>query len=307
MMQYTDRHFRYLARLLSPSIKLYTEMIVIDAILNNQDNLDSQNFFKHDIKIESPLAIQLGGSCPEKYAKVAKILNNYNFSEINLNIGCPSDRVQAGKIGACLMNEPYLVSECVSAIKSNLTKDIPVTIKTRIGIDNLDSYEFLYDFININLQQKTDGFIIHARKAWLTGLNPKQNRTIPKINYERAYAIKKDFPNTKIIVNGEIKKTSEIAHHLEKVDGTMLGRAVYNNPYMLTVIEKNFYNPDFVIPTREQITNQIFNYLEIQKKSNKSVTQILKHLQGLYFQEPNSKKWKQILNNKLQELKKTYS
>ena len=305
MMQYTDRHFRYMARLLSPSTKLYTEMIVIDAILNNQSNLDHKEFFKFNSEIENPLAIQLGGSCPKKYAEVAKILNNYNFAEINLNIGCPSDRVQAGKIGACLMNEPELVSECLYAIKSNLTKDIPVTIKTRIGIDNLDDYNFLHNFIEINLKYGADGFIIHARKAWLSGLNPKQNRTIPKINYDRAYKIKQNFPDTKIIINGEIKDIESIVNHLKITDGAMLGRAVYNNPHLLGDIEKNFYNPNYNIPTRETIAEKMFEYLNDQQKHNKSVTQILKHLQGLYYNEPNARKWRIMLNDKIQYYKKT--
>lgn len=304
MMQYTDRHFRYLARLLSPNIKLYTEMIVIDAILNNQDNLSEKEFFKFNSEIEHPLAIQLGGSCPEKYAKVAKILDNYNFDEININVGCPSDRVQAGKIGACLMKEPHLVAECLNAIKSNVKSSTKVTIKSRIGVDKLDDYDFLYNFIDINNKQNTDAFIIHARKAWLTGLNPKQNRTIPKINYDRVYQIKKDFSETKIIINGEIKNIEEIQNHLKYVDGCMLGRAVYNNLYLIGEIEKNFFNHNFEIPSRNQVVNLAFLYLEDQASHNKSVTQIIKHLHGLYFGEPNSKKWRLMLNEKIQEFKK---
>jgi len=300
MMQYTDRHFRYLARLLSPNVKLYTEMIVIDAILNNQENLDNKEFFKFNKELEPPLAIQLGGSCPKKYAKVAKILDKYNFAEINLNIGCPSDRVQAGKIGACLMQEPNLVAECLDAIKSNITKNTQVTVKSRIGIDNLDSYEFLYNFIDILNKKGSDAFIIHARKAWLSGLNPKQNRTIPKINYDRVYQIKKDFPDTKIIINGEIKTTSEISEHIKNVDGCMLGRAIYNNPYMLGEIEKEFFNNEYTIPSREEISEKMFSYLNEQVNHNKSVTQIIKHLQGLYFNEPNAKKWRSMLNNQIQ-------
>jgi len=303
MMQYTDRHFRYLARLISPNIKLYTEMIVIDAILNNQENLDNKELFKFNKKIEAPLAIQLGGSCPEKYAAVSKILDKYNFAEINLNIGCPSDRVQAGKIGACLMAEPSLVAECLDAVKSNITNKTDVTIKSRIGIDKLDSYEFLYNFIDILNKKGSDAFIIHARKAWLSGLNPKQNRTIPKINYDRVYQIKKDFPDTKIIINGEIKNTEEINNHLQHVDGCMLGRAIYNNPYILGEIEKEFFNKNYNIPSREEIADKMFSYLNEQVNHNKSVTQIIKHLQGLYYREPNAKSWKLMLNNKINYFK----
>ena len=230
MMDWTDRHCRYFYRLLSKNTQLYTEMITAKAILNGDKNrlLD----FNAE---ENPLTLQLGGSDPSEMAKCALIAQEWGYDEVNINVGCPSDRVLSGSFGACLMKEPDLVASCVESMIDNC--DIPVTVKSRIGIDDMESYEQLSDFIMRIHNKGCQHFIIHARKAWLQGLSPKENRTIPPLNYPWVYQLKTDFPQLQITINGGIENCNEVKNHLDYVDGVMLGRSVYHNPFLLREID----------------------------------------------------------------------
>src|SRR6185437_10625424 len=229
-----DRHDRYFLRLISPHALLYTEMVTIGALIHG----DAKRFLQFH-SIEHPVALQLGGSEPQKLAYCAKLGADFGYDEINLNVGCPSDRVQSGCFGACLMLDPYVVAECVNAMVNVVP--IPVTIKCRIGVDHEDSYESLYKFIACIAKAGCKVFIIHARKAWLQGLSPKQNREIPPLRYEVVRQIKQDFPHLTIIINGGIKNIADIQYHLSYVDGVMIGRAAYTNPYLLADIEENYF------------------------------------------------------------------
>lgn len=283
MIDWTYSHFRVLMRLLAPKALLYTEMLTPDAIINNPEkSLYYQS-------IEHPLAIQLGGSDKNKLVKAAIIAENAGFYEINLNLGCPSDRVQSGNFGACLMLEKTLVSDCIAAIKTNVK--IPVTAKIRIGVDNYDEYEFFEDFANTLINSGCDKLIVHARKAWLKGLSPKQNRTIPKINYAYVYKLKEKHPNYPIIINGDIKNISDIQQHLQLVDGVMLGRLAYENPYAITEIHKALY-PDTNILTRAEI---IHNYLSAINHQKTNISLLLKPLFNIYHGQNGASKWKQEL------------
>ena len=226
MMDWTDRHCRYFYRLISKNTQLYTEMITAKAILNG----DKNRLLDFNAQ-ENPLTLQLGGSDPSEMAKCALIAQEWGYDEVNINVGCPSDRVFSGNFGACLMKEPDLVASCVESMIDNC--NIPVTVKSRIGIDDMESYEQLSDFIMRIHNKGCQHFIIHARKAWLQGLSPKENRTIPPLNYPWVYQLKKDFPQLKITINGGIENCSEVKKHLDYVDGVMLGRSVYHNPFLL--------------------------------------------------------------------------
>ena len=283
MIDWTYSHFRVLMRIMAPRALLYTEMLTADAIISNRD----KSLFYHDI--EKPLAIQLGGYDKDKLVEAAIIAENAGYDEINLNLGCPSDKVQSGKFGACLMLEKDHVANCIAAIKKAVK--IPVTAKTRIGIDNHDDYAFFEDFSNAIIDSGCDKLIIHARKAWLKGLSPKQNRTIPKINYDYAYKFKQQNPNIPIIINGDIKSIAEIENHLKIVDGVMLGRLAYQNPYALAEIHKHFY-PDVKLPSRTEI---ISRYIQEIDPSKTSISLILKPLFNLYNGQFGSTKWKQKL------------
>ena len=235
MMDWTDKHCRYFYRLISKNVVLYTEMITSKAILHGDKNrlLD----FNDD---ENPLVLQLGGSDPKEMAECALIAQKWGYDEVNINVGCPSDRVLSGSFGACLMKEPDLVAQCVESMAEKC--DIPVTVKHRIGIDDMESYEQLSDFVERISDKGCEHFIVHARKAWLTGLSPKENRTIPPLNYPWVYRLKEDFSNLKFTINGGIENCEEIANHLDKVDGVMLGRAIYHNPFLLKQIEDEVFN-----------------------------------------------------------------
>ncbi len=278
MLDWTDSHCRYFYRVISAHTVLYTEMVTTGAILHGKGDYLSYNDAEH------PLVLQLGGSHVKDMTECAKIAEQYGYDEININVGCPSDRVQNGKFGACLMAEPQLVAECVSEMQA-ATK-IPVTVKSRIGIDELDSYEFLHTFIEQVAQAGCQHFIIHARKAWLSGLSPKQNREIPPLDYSRVYQVKQDFPSLSISINGGIKTLAEATVHLQHIDGVMIGREIYSNPYMLAAVDQQLYGMEKEIISREKIIDLMAEYInyyvsETPKHGNNRAWHVLRHMLGL--------------------------
>ena len=291
MMDCTDRHERYFLRLISKNVMLYTEMVVTKAILRgNKDKLLKFNSF------EKPLALQVGGSEKKELAEVSKIAEDYGYNEINLNLGCPSKKVQKNSFGACLMREPELVSECLAEMKSSCS--IPVTAKTRIGFDNIEEFDYLNTFVNKMKSVGVKTIILHARKAILKGLTPKQNLNIPKLNYKMVYDIKNSNPDLEIIINGGITNTNEIKNHLNHCDGVMIGRAIYQNPYFLKDIENDIFN-NFEISSREKIVEQILKYLEEEIKNGTKVNQVMRHTVGLYYGQSGSKEWKKYLSDNM--------
>ncbi|MBL1142338.1 MAG: tRNA dihydrouridine(20/20a) synthase DusA [Proteobacteria bacterium] len=289
MMDHTDRHFRYFMRLLSKHAVLYTEMITTGALIHG----DRQRFLSFN-DVEHPLAIQLGGSNPEDLAECAKISENEGYDEVNLNIGCPSDRVQNGQFGACLMSNKNLVADCVDKIQSIIS--IPVTIKTRIGIDDLDSYDFLYDFINTTRAAGCNTFIIHARKAILSGLSPKENREIPPLNYERVHKIKRDFPDLNITINGGFTELSEIKLQLNHVDGVMVGRTAYQNPFMLAEADNILFENKNPAPLRASILKSYRDYVDKQLLQGERIKNLSRHIIGLYQGQPGARQYRQLLS-----------
>ena len=274
MMQYTDMHDRYLLRLISKKIFLYTEMIATGSLIYGKC-LDQLDFNKE----EHPVGIQLGGSDINDLVECSKMSEQRGYDEINLNVGCPSDRVQKGKFGACLMLEPNLVGDCLKNMQDAVS--IPVSIKCRLGIDENISYEFLYNFISIVKESGINLFIIHARNGILSGLSPRQNRNVPPLKYDYVYKLKEDFPELEIIINGGIKSLEESKTHLKKVDGVMIGRAAYDNPFMLKDIESNFYNIDSCTESKKEILNKYLEYVEMQLKNGHNLSKMMKHLFGL--------------------------
>jgi len=295
MMDWTDRHCRYFYRLLSKNTQLYTEMITAKAILNGDKNrlLDFNTG-------ENPLTLQLGGSDPKEMAKCALIAQEWGYDEVNINVGCPSDRVLSGSFGACLMKEPDLVASCVESMIDKC--DIPVTVKSRIGIDDMESYDQLKDFITRIHNKGCQHFIIHARKAWLQGLSPKENRTIPPLNYPWVYQLKRDFPQLIITINGGIESCDEVKGHLDQVDGVMLGRSVYHNPFLLRDIEASIFGNDKNLLDREQILKKYMTYISQQIKVGVPIRSMTRHILGLYHGESNAKLFRRMLSGKTVEL-----
>ena len=291
MMDCTDRHERYFLRLISKNVLLYTEMIVSEAI----DRGDKKKLLSFNLK-EKPVALQLGGSSPKLLASAAKIGEEFGYDEINLNLGCPSKKVQKNKFGACLIKEPKLVAECLSEMQTK-TK-LPVTVKTRIGYDDVDDYESLFNFINHLKSTGVKTFIIHARKAMLGKFTPKQNLNIPPLKYEMVYKLKKDFKDLEIIINGGISSTHEIKNHLNKVDGAMIGRSIYHSPYMLAEIEKEIFNNDNVL-SREQVIEQLVPYVKNEIKNGTRMNQIMRHTLGLFHGKTGSSFWKNYLTKNM--------
>jgi len=291
MMDCTDRHDRYFMRIMSKNVMLYTEMIATkSAIYGDRKKILSYN------SEEKPLALQVGGSDKQELSEVAKIAEDMGYNEININLGCPSKKVQKNKFGACLMKEPDLVSECINQMVNSCK--IPVTAKTRIGFDNVENFDYLNKFI---LKMKEAGcktFMIHARKAMLKGLSPKQNLNIPKLNYKMVYEIKKENPDLKIIINGGISKIDEIKKHLNSCDGVMIGRAIYQNPYFLVNIEKEIFKTQN-LPSREEVAEKLLKYLEKEVKLGTKVNHIMRHTVGLYHGQIGSKNWKRYLSNNM--------
>lgn len=289
MMDYTDRHCRLLLRLLSRHALLYTEMVTTGAILHgDRDYLLAFNSEEH------PVALQLGGSDARELAQAARIGADFGYDEINLNVGCPSDRVQNGRFGACLMAEPNVVAEGVAAMRAAV--QIPVTVKTRIGIDDKDSYEELCSFVRTVVSAGCERFIIHARKAWLQGLSPKENREIPPLRYDVAYQIKRDFPQLDIVINGGILSVTDAQRHLEYVDGVMLGRASINDPYVLAGVDAQIFGAAGTIPSREDIVEAYLPYIERELSKGTRLSAMTRHLLGLFQGVPGARTWRRTLS-----------
>ena len=291
MMDCTDRHDRFFLRLFSKHVMLYSEMIATKSAIHG----DRKKILSFSPE-EKPLALQVGGSDKKELSEVAKIAENMGYDEININLGCPSKKVQKNKFGACLMKEPDLVAECINAMINSC--NIPVTAKTRIGFDDTEDFIYLNKFIHKMKEAGCKKFILHARKAILKGLTPKQNLNIPKLNYEMVYKIKKENPNLEIIINGGISKTKEIKNHLKLCDGVMIGRAIYQNPYFLAEIEKEIFKVENS-PTREKIVEDLLKYLEKEVKLGTKVNHIMRHTVGLYHGQIGSKQWKRYLSNNM--------
>ena len=291
MMDCTDRHDRYFLRLISKNTMLYTEMIVANAIIRGD-----KNFLLNFNNLEKPLALQIGGSNPKELAECAKIAENYGYDEINLNLGCPSKKVQKNKFGACLMKEPSLVGDCVSEMKNAC--ELPITIKTRIGYDDIEDYEYLKKFISVINKAGSNTFIIHARRAILNKLTPKQNLNIPPLNYNFVYDIKKDFNKATVILNGGIDSIDKIKTHLKKVDGVMIGRAAYHSPYFLAEVEKEIFNNKNIL-TRSEIIEHMIPYIQEEIKKGTRVNQIMRHTIGLFHGQKGSSYWKRYLSENM--------
>jgi tRNA-dihydrouridine synthase A len=280
MLNYTDRHFRYLVRLITQRFLLYTEMITTSALKHGK----YQQLLAYD-PLEHPLALQLGGSGVEDLRDCARLAADHGFDEINLNVGCPSDRVQAGKMGACLMLEPELVADCVASMQAAVK--IPVTVKCRIGVDQHDSYLHLYNFISKVAEAGSKVFIIHARKAWLHGLSPKENRTIPPLRYDLVKQLKQDLPQLNIILNGGINNLALIKEQLLTVDGVMIGREAYKNPYFLAAVERHYY-PSTSIPAPAVVLGKYLAYIAQQLANKVPLRVMTQHLPGLWHGQPGA-------------------
>ncbi len=287
-MDWTDRHCRYFHRLLAPSALLYTEMVTTGAIIHG----DADRFLAYNPE-EHPLALQLGGSEPEDLAACARIAQQRGYDEINLNVGCPSDRVQRGRFGACLMLEPDLVKDCMAAMLDAV--DIPVTIKTRLGVDDFYSYQFMSDFVGRVAESGCSVFIMHARKAILAGLSPKQNRDVPPLHHDWVYRLKRESPGLDIVINGGIDSLDAVQNHLEYVDGVMLGRAAYHTPWLLAECQQKLFEGSAVMQ-REDIIESMSNYLERQLKAGTAVKHISRHVLGLFQGLPGAKAWRRHLS-----------
>lgn len=288
MIDWSTPEFLYFARLFNPHTYLYTEMISTSAILQGDTDYHLR-FYAN----ENPIVLQLGGANPNDLAKCAKLGQDYGYNEINLNVGCPSDRVQHYKMGACLMAEPELVADCLASMQQAV--NIPITVKHRIGIDNFDSYEFMQDFVGKIVEAGCRHVIVHARIAWLQGLSPKQNREIPPLRYADVYRLKQDFPNIFIEINGGIKTVAEIKQHLQFVDGVMIGREAYHNPYILAEALQLWGEN---APTRQQIFYQLLDFLIDCEQRGLALSVIMRHYLGLFQGLTGSRKWRQALSGK---------
>ena len=291
MMDCTDRHDRFFLRLMSKNVMLYTEMVATKSAIHGDRNKILS--FSPE---EKPLALQVGGSDKNELAEVAKIAEDMGYDEININLGCPSKKVQKNKFGACLMKEPDLVAECIHSMTKACK--IPVTAKTRIGFDDVEDFNYLNNFIHKLRDVGTKTFILHARKAMLSGLSPKQNLNIPKLNYNMVYEIKKANPDLEIIINGGITKVSEINHHMKFCDGVMIGRSIYQNPYSLVEIEKEIFKTNDN-PSREEVVKKLLEYLDTEVKKGTKVNHIMRHTVGLYHGQVGSKEWKRYLSDNM--------
>jgi tRNA-dihydrouridine synthase A len=287
MMDWTDRHCRYFHRLLTRHTRLYTEMVTTGALLHG----DVPRHLDYSIE-EHPLALQLGGSEPHDLAQCARLAAQWGYDEVNLNCGCPSERVQRGAFGACLMAEPALVADCVKAMRDAV--DLPVTVKHRIGIDRTESYDFVRDFVGTLADAGCEVFIVHARNAWLEGLSPKENREIPPLRYERAYQLKQDFPQLTIVLNGGVADDAEIETHLAHVDGVMVGREAYHNPWSMNDWDRRFFGDDSLASRdRAQIEATMVAYMERRQALGEPWTRVSRHMLGLRNGLPGARRWRQ--------------
>ena len=291
MMDCTDKHERYFLRLISKNVLLYTEMIVSEAI----DRGDKKKLLSFNLS-EKPVALQLGGSSPKLLANASKIGEEFGYDEINLNLGCPSKKVQKNKFGACLIKEPNLVADCLNEMQAK-TK-LPVTVKTRIGYDEVEDYESLFNFINLLKSTGVKTFIIHARKAMIGKFTPKQNLNIPPLKYEMVYKLKKDFKDLEIIINGGVASADQVKEHLNKVDGVMIGRSIYHSPYMLADIESEIFNNNDVL-SRPDVVKELAFYLKQEIKKGTRINQIMRHTLGLFHGVTGSSFWKRYLTENM--------
>lgn len=287
MMDWTDRHCRYFHRLITRRARLYTEMVTTGALLHGDQprHLD----FNSE---EHPLALQLGGSEPGELAACARLAQRWGYDEVNLNCGCPSERVQRGAFGACLMAEPRLVADCVAAMRDAV--NLPVTLKHRIGIDKTESYDFVRDFVGTVAAAGCAVFIVHARNAWLKGLSPKENREIPPLRYEFVYRLKKDFPALTIVLNGGVKHDDEIDAHLQHVDGVMLGREAYHHPWTMANWDRRFLGSDDAAAEREHVERAMVGYMERLHQRGTPWFQVARHMMGLWNGVPGARRWRQV-------------
>lgn len=292
MMQRTDRHQRYFLRLISKHALLYTEMIPSSALVhNNRSRLLDHNPAEH------PLALQIGGSDPQEMKACATIARDWGFTEININVGCPSARVRAARFGACLMTDPEQVAECVAAMRA--VTDIPITVKTRIGVDGCDTYDFLARFVDTVAKGGCGTFIVHARKALLQGLSPKDNRNRPPLRYDVVQQLKRDFPRLEIVINGGIRRLEEARRHLSAVDGVMIGREVYRNPYLFATVDRDFYADDHPIPTRHEVLEAYLPYAAKKVVRGVPPYSVIRHLFGLFHNQPGARAWRQTLSSQM--------
>ncbi len=289
MLDWTDRHERYFLRLISHHALLYTEMVTTGAIIFG----DRDRYLQFNNE-EHPVALQLGGSDVKHLAECTKIAEDYGYDEVNLNLGCPSNRVQNGSFGACMMAEPELVAECISAMQQSV--DIPVSAKTRIGIDDRDSFEELVHFVATLHEAGCENFIIHARKAILQGLSPKENRSIPPLKYDVVYKIKELFPQCHISLNGGVKTLEQTVEHLKHVDGVMMGREAYHNPYLLSDVDRLIFGDEHTVLTRHQIVESMFPYIEKEMSKGVRLQSIVRHILGVFQGVPGTKAWKRYLS-----------
>jgi tRNA-dihydrouridine synthase A len=287
MMDWTDRHCRYFHRLLSPRARLYTEMVTSAALVRGRQ----LRLLEHSQQ-EHPLALQLGGSDPHELAEAARLGAGAGYDEINLNVGCPSDRVQSGRFGACLMYEPILVGECVKAMRDAVS--VPVTVKCRIGVDDQDDYAGLQHFTELMLDAGVEVLVVHARKAWLKGLSPKENREIPPLDYERVYRLKREFPQLIVVINGGITTVAEVQAHLAQLDGVMLGRAAYHDPYLLAQVEAALHGEP--LPLRDDVLRHMRPYIEAELARGTALKHISRHLLGLYQGEPGARTFRRVIS-----------
>lgn len=295
MMGWTDRHARYFLRLITKHSLLYTEMVNTGALLHNRQKVGSQKRLLAYHASEHPLALQLGGSDPQALAQCAVMVEDAGFDEVNLNVGCPSDRVKSGNFGACLMAQPELVADSIAAMKAKVA--IPVTVKCRIGIDDMDEYASLQHFINVVAQGGCESFIVHARKAWLQGLSPKQNREIPPLKYDYVHRLKNEKPELNISINGGIKTIESVQQQLVHVDGVMIGREAYNNPYMLASVDQRIYlDADKPIKSREEIALQMCDYIDAELARGTRLHSMTRHILGLYQGVRGAKAWRRYLS-----------
>jgi len=289
MMDWTDRHCRYLHRLLSPHARLYTEMVTAAALVRGErTHLLAYNPEEH------PVALQLGGAEPAELAQAARYGEQAGYDEINLNVGCPSDRVQSGRFGACLMREPELVADCVRAMREAIR--VPVTVKCRIGVDDQDDDKDLFGFAARMVDAEVRVLVVHARKAWLQGLSPKQNREVPPLNYPRVYRLKHEFPALRVIINGGIDGLSAVEEHLRHVDGAMLGRLAYHDPYALACIDAALHGGE--TPARTTVLRSMRAYIEAERTRGVRLASITRHLLGLYHGEPGGKAFRRVLSER---------
>ncbi len=288
-MDWSDHNCRFFWRLLTRQALLYTEMVTTGALIHG----DRERFLHYNVE-EHPVALQLGGSNPQELARCARWAQEWGYDEVNLNCGCPSDRVQSGMFGACLMAKPALVADCVKAMVDSC--DIPVTVKHRIGIDAMESYEELLAFVEPVAAAGCSVFIVHARKAWLQGLSPKQYRDVPPLNYDWVYRLKADFPHLTIVINGGIQTIAECKLHLQHVDGVMLGREAYQNPWMLAQVDEELFGMDKPAQSRDDIIAALLQYTQLQLARGTSLNHITRHILGLYQGVPGARKFRRHLS-----------